>query len=321
MTTPSTSDLSALREAAEAYLRDFTEDTRDAFHAALGGLVSDRAQTVLALLDELDEREERIDDLVSNGEAVSAEFEGDCWKAMRSLLEHCKFDWLMVDTDGLQADAAKEYLLECLDQLERDEASARARSTALEAERDAEKARADAAEAERDGWRCFHCSEVFTSEGAARLHFGASECSDPACQIKAGAEMSMLEALRRAEADAQDAIHRMHDESAEGWKAYHAAAGRLNQQGRAAEELGYERGLRDGRSDAEATIASLTEQLAEARERLVRVHRADALSHNCPLWIDIDATLSRLGKNEGGEPRQFLATEDGEFNGNTPEAE
>jgi hypothetical protein len=112
----------------------------------------------------------------------------------------------------------------------------------------------EASEAELEGrrpsWRCFHCDEVFTTEHAARLHFGETECQDPACQIKAGAEMSMLEALRRAEEEARKAVIAMHEEGTDGWTAFRRLEGRTKQNAEAAENLGYERGLRDGRAEA-----------------------------------------------------------------------
>ncbi len=112
----------------------------------------------------------------------------------------------------------------------------------------------EASEAELEGrkpsWRCFHCDEVFTTEHAARLHFGHTECREPACQIKAGAEMSMLEALRRAEDEARTAVIAMHEEGTDGWTAFRRLEGRTRQNAEAAENLGYERGLRAGREDA-----------------------------------------------------------------------
>lgn len=99
-------------------------------------------------------------------------------------------------------------------------------------------------------WRCFHCGDTFTDEAAARLHFGRDERSEAACVIKAGAEGSLLKALRDAEYQADDAIQRMHDESTDAAKAYHQQRCRHNQALMAAEELGYERGLADGRSRA-----------------------------------------------------------------------
>lgn len=98
------------------------------------------------------------------------------------------------------------------------------------------------------GWRCFHCGEHFTSEHSARLHFGRDEVSEPACIIKAGAEGSLLKALRQAEEAADDAIQAMHAESTDAAKAYHAQRCRHSQALTAAEELGYERGLADGRA-------------------------------------------------------------------------
>lgn len=112
----------------------------------------------------------------------------------------------------------------------------------------------EACEAELEGrkpiWRCFHCDEVFTTDHAARLHFGETECQLPACQIKAGAEMSMLEALRRAEEEARTAVIAMHEEGTDGWIAFRRLEGRTKQNAEAAENLGYERGLRDGRAEA-----------------------------------------------------------------------
>ncbi|EQB03876.1 hypothetical protein [Sphingobium sp. HDIP04] len=95
-------------------------------------------------------------------------------------------------------------------------------------------------------WRCFHCGETFTDAHLARLHFGRDETSEAACIIKAGAEGSLLKALRDAEEQADDAIQRMHDESTDAAKAFHQQRCRHNQALIAAEEAGYEKGLADG---------------------------------------------------------------------------
>ncbi|ASV44794.1 hypothetical protein PP899_gp49 [Agrobacterium phage Atu_ph08] len=95
------------------------------------------------------------------------------------------------------------------------------------------------------GWRCFHCDEVFYTEQDARLHFGMDQCSDPACKIKMGAEKSLLVALRRAETELQDAWAAIHNETTESAKAYYAQQSRHGEQLRAAEELGFERGIAD----------------------------------------------------------------------------
>lgn len=92
-------------------------------------------------------------------------------------------------------------------------------------------------------WRCFHCDEVFTERTLAAAHFGYSESNETACKIKAGAESSMLNALRRAEDSATEAWRAVHEESTEAAKAFFAQAGRHREQLQATEELGYERGL------------------------------------------------------------------------------
>lgn len=94
-------------------------------------------------------------------------------------------------------------------------------------------------------WRCFHCDEVFTDEQAARDHFGRDEGKLPACQIKAGAERSLVKALRRVEADNDDLMFRLQNECTDAAKAYHAQTARHHGQLLAAEEAGYERGLND----------------------------------------------------------------------------
>lgn len=100
-------------------------------------------------------------------------------------------------------------------------------------------------------WRCFHCDEVFTDRTLACEHFGADEFADPACQIKMGAERSLLSALRHAEKDAADAWCAIQNETTDAAKAYYAQAGRHGEQLRATEELGYERGLADGRAECQ----------------------------------------------------------------------
>jgi len=101
-------------------------------------------------------------------------------------------------------------------------------------------------------WRCYHCGDVFTDDRGARLHFGRDEDSIPACQIKAGAEQGLLGALREAEYAAADAQQAVANECTDAAKAYYAQASRHAQALRNAEELGYERGLTDGRALAAA---------------------------------------------------------------------
>ena len=113
-------------------------------------------------------------------------------------------------------------------------------------------------------WRCFHCDEVFYDEHSAKLHFGMDQCSDPACKIKMGAEGSLVNALRKAEAELADAWLAIHNESTEAAKAYYAQQSRHGEQLRAAEELGYERGLADGRKYSEPFLEALKQIAGES---------------------------------------------------------
>lgn len=98
-------------------------------------------------------------------------------------------------------------------------------------------------------WRCFHCDEVFTDRSVAEDHFGLSEQQLPACVIKAGAERSLVRALRNAEQAASDAMFMLHNETSDAAKAYFAQTARHNAALQAAEEAGYERGLTNARPD------------------------------------------------------------------------
>jgi len=98
------------------------------------------------------------------------------------------------------------------------------------------------------GWTCFHCGETFTTQGAARDHFGFEPSSDPACRIKLGAERGLVMALRKAEQEIADMRQDFANENTEAAKQHYSQMIRHNQQIIAAEEAGYERGLADGRS-------------------------------------------------------------------------
>lgn len=107
-------------------------------------------------------------------------------------------------------------------------------------------------------WRCYHCGDVFTDDRCARLHFGRDEDSAPACQIKAGAEQGLLGALRDAEYAANDAQQAMANECTDAARAYYAATTRHAAALRSVEELGYERGLADGRASTPPAIPAGT---------------------------------------------------------------
>lgn len=71
---------------------------------------------------ERDEQRERAEEAESEitraQEQVSAEFEGDCWKAIHNLLERTGFDWSEYSEDGVTASEAQRWIVEELDRLE-----------------------------------------------------------------------------------------------------------------------------------------------------------------------------------------------------------
>lgn len=110
-----------------------------------------------------------------------------------------------------------------------------------------------------EGWQCFHCGEILTTVGEAQEHFGFTQTSDPACRIKLGAERGLLAALRKAEKSAADAWLIIHNESSEAAKAVSQMQSRHADQFRVAEELGYERGLRDATAPKAPEAVPLSE--------------------------------------------------------------
>lgn len=105
-------------------------------------------------------------------------------------------------------------------------------------------------------WRCFHCGDVFTSAFKAEEHFGRDEGRTPACQI-VGAASGLITALREAEDSAADAWFKLHEEMSDIAKAMYAQNSRHQQSLLRAEELGYERGLRDARAETWKVVAHL----------------------------------------------------------------
>lgn len=97
----------------------------------------------------------------------------------------------------------------------------------------------------RHGWTCFHCGETFFTVEAARGHFGPTPLAEPGCVIQVR-RRDLLYALREAEAE----LARYRAEDSDKDRAMHAMQAEHAAALRCAEELGYERGLRDGRSIA-----------------------------------------------------------------------
>jgi|SRR5690349_17525317 len=97
-------------------------------------LYSDYASLQKELAERTAERDaalSEVDDLQSQAEVVAEEFEKDCWKAMRSLLSSCNFNWQDVQPDGVTADDAREYISRTLDELEKGEQRWKARADTL----------------------------------------------------------------------------------------------------------------------------------------------------------------------------------------------
>jgi len=60
-----------------------------------------------------------------------------------------------------------------------------------------------------EGWQCFHCGEIFTTVGGARIHFGTTPDYQPGCAIKVqfGNERGLLMRLREVEAELSGLRH------------------------------------------------------------------------------------------------------------------
>lgn len=62
--------------------------------------------------------EEAESEITRTQEQVSTEFEGDCWKTLRKLLDRTGFDWSEYSEDGVTADDAYQWIVDELDRLE-----------------------------------------------------------------------------------------------------------------------------------------------------------------------------------------------------------
>jgi hypothetical protein len=109
----------------------------------------------------------------------------------------------------------------------------------------------------RKQWRCFHCDAVFTRAVDAAEHFGGHESSLTACQIK-GHEHRLVAYVREMEA----ALARWQSESHPLLLAMERMQAENAQEARRAEEIGYQRGVRDMRAQmiALAKLAADTPQ-------------------------------------------------------------
>ena len=86
--------------------------------ATIRALAAENAR-LRAERDEQRERAEEAESEITRAqEQVSDEFEGDCWKAMRNLLDRTGFDWSDYSEDGVTASDAQRWIVEELDRLE-----------------------------------------------------------------------------------------------------------------------------------------------------------------------------------------------------------
>lgn len=155
----------------------------EALHRTVNDLVSElraRIAELEAALSasnaERDEALSRVEELELEAGTVSTEFEGDCWKAMRRLLNECCFPWEDIDpADGVSADDAEEHIKTTIDELEKGEACQRSRADAAEAALSAEKAKVAEAVRERDNSRA---NSVSRGKKLLRLRTKLIEISD-----------------------------------------------------------------------------------------------------------------------------------------------
>lgn len=154
------------------------------------------------------------------------------------------------------------------------------------------------------GWTCFHCGETFTTPGAARDHFGFDPSADPACRIKLGAERGLVRELRKAEADNEELLRLLHDETSEAYRLYARQSTRHRAQLMAAEEAGYEKAVADCRQAHESEIARLTTERDNAYARLFALGGAPDMAPDLPALAErLTAMYSHRGD---GIPTQHV---------------
>jgi hypothetical protein len=94
------------------------------------------------------------------------------------------------------------------------------------------------------GWRCFHCGEYFNGKQRqeAADHFGTTIDAEPACRI-ATPDLGLVRTLR----DIHEELRRYQEEDTDLHRRISELICKRARAVQDAEELGYSRGLRDGR--------------------------------------------------------------------------
>lgn len=80
---------------------------------------------------DLEEAQGQIEEMQGYAEVVAEDFEKDCWKSMRRLLDSCQFDWRDVGSNGVTALDAEEFILSSIRDMEQRLASAGAETRIL----------------------------------------------------------------------------------------------------------------------------------------------------------------------------------------------
>jgi hypothetical protein len=105
-------DMTSFDDIAEALDAAEIPRTKNGTHLTLIERVSDLAY-------KLEEEQGYNEELRAEAGTVSAEFEGDLWKANRNILDRLGFDWSMVDSDGVTADTVEIFIIDGITRLER----------------------------------------------------------------------------------------------------------------------------------------------------------------------------------------------------------
>jgi len=110
----------------------------------------------------------------------------------------------------------------------------------------------------RKQWRCFHCDEVFTNPNCAAVHFGLGD-GLPACKLAAHT-LHLVRYVRELE----ERLSRYQAEDSDVMRSIYTLEADHRQALIRAEEDGYNKGVRDMRSEATQTADASNRSLSSA---------------------------------------------------------
>lgn len=105
-------DMTSFDDIAEALDAADIPRTTKGTHLTLIERISDLAY-------KLEEEQGYVEELRAEAGTVSAEFDGDLWKANRRILDRLKFDWSGVDSEGVTANEVEDFIMDAITVLER----------------------------------------------------------------------------------------------------------------------------------------------------------------------------------------------------------